>query len=40
LDAIGIPENAFLARFELGVIDDLPVAQLNAANAWIQANSA
>lgn len=38
LDAIGIPENAFLARFELGRIEDLPSASFPAAQSWITAN--
>jgi hypothetical protein len=38
LDSIGIPENAFLARFELGRVEELPASQFEAAQIWIKAN--
>ncbi len=40
IDRAGVPENAFYARFELGSIGELEQERLDAARAWIQANSA
>lgn len=40
IDQAGIPENAFLARFELGRIEELDIARYEAALYWIKANAA
>lgn len=40
IDRAGVPENAFLARFELGRVEDLDCGRFQAADAWISANSA
>lgn len=39
IDDTGIPENAFLARFELGRVEDLDAARYDAGLAWINANA-
>lgn len=39
IDHVGVPENAFLARFEIGKIKDLEAARFDAAVSWLQANS-
>ncbi len=36
LDESGIPENAFLAQFQLGRIEEVPFTQVDAALAWIR----
>ena len=36
LDESGIPENHFLAQFELGRLEEMPFAQVDAALAWIR----
>ena len=36
LDESGIPENAFLAQFELGQLEEVPFTQVDAALAWIR----
>jgi hypothetical protein len=40
IDQAGIPENAFLARFELGRLEELEAQRFTAAKAWVKANSA
>jgi hypothetical protein len=40
IDMAGVPENAFLARFEIGRVEELEAARYEAAKSWIQANSA
>lgn len=40
IDRAGVPENAFLARFELGRVEELDCGRFQAADAWISANSA
>ena len=36
LDESGIPENAFLAQFELGRLDEVPFTQVDQALSWIR----
>lgn len=36
LDESGIPENAFLAQFELGSLEQMPFTQVDAGLAWIR----
>lgn len=40
IDHAGCPENAFLAAFELGRVEELEASQYTAAKAWIKVNSA
>jgi hypothetical protein len=39
LDESGIPENALLAQFELGTLDEVPFNQVDAVLAWIRSLS-
>lgn len=38
IDQSGIPENAFLARFEIGRIEELEALRFGAAQSWIRSN--
>ena len=39
LDHLGLAETAFLARFEIGALDELPAKQFDAAQNWLNAQS-
>lgn len=38
IDHVGVPENAFLARFEIGRIEELEASRFDAAISWLEAN--
>jgi hypothetical protein len=40
LDSNGIPDNAFLAQFELGIVAELEASRYDAALLWLDRNSA